>query len=202
MSFGNVWIGHKLSRRMPLVNWQRWQEIGFYLSTLCEFCFRFGFRFWLRFIFRFLFISYATCKLTAAMCFAVQIQQLIAAVRCTPYFLLLYSLYSISNFFWNIQECSLLCVQFLHVVCTVYTCTRYTLQHSVQSLQCTTIPCKPVHWWGNVTCAVPRGSGKHVVCTHVPEHKNLAVVAVVAAVVAVVAAVALQTEVCIDSVPE
>ena len=51
-----------------------------------------------------------------------------------------------------------------------------------------------------MTCAVPRGSGKHVVCTHVPEHKNLAVVAAVA-VVAVVAA-ALQTEVCIDSVPE
>ena len=51
-----------------------------------------------------------------------------------------------------------------------------------------------------MTCAVPRGSGKHVVCTHVPEHKNLAVVAVAAA--AAVAAVALQTEVCIDSVPE
>ena len=49
-----------------------------------------------------------------------------------------------------------------------------------------------------MTCAVPRGSGKHVVCTHVPEHKKLAVVAVVA----VVAAVVLQTEVCIDSVPE
>ena len=44
-----------------------------------------------------------------------------------------------------------------------------------------------------MTCAVPRGSGKHVVCTHVPEHKNLAAAA---------AAVALQTEVCIDSVPE
>ena len=56
-----------------------------------------------------------------------------------------------------------------------------------------------------MTCAVPRGSGKHVVCTHVPEHKNLAVVAAVAvaAVAAVAAAVvALQTEVCIDSVPE
>ena len=52
-----------------------------------------------------------------------------------------------------------------------------------------------------MTCAVPRGSGKHVVCTHVPEHKNLAVVAAVVAAVAVVAA-ALQTEVCIDSVPE
>ena len=63
------------------------------------------------------------------MCFAVQIQQLIAAVRCTPYFLLLYSLYSISNFFWNIQECSLLCVQFLYVVCTVYTCTRESPIH-------------------------------------------------------------------------
>ena len=37
---------------------------------------------------------------------------LIAAVQCTPYFLLLYSLYCISNFFWNILECSLLCVQF------------------------------------------------------------------------------------------
>ena len=49
-----------------------------------------------------------------------------------------------------------------------------------------------------MTCAVPRGSGKHVVCTHVPEHKNLAVVAAVAAV----AVVALQSEVCIDSVPE
>ena len=50
-----------------------------------------------------------------------------------------------------------------------------------------------------MTCTVPRGSGKHVVCTNVPEHKNLAVVAVVAAAVV---AVALQTEVCIDSVPE
>ena len=40
-----------------------------------------------------------------------------------------------------------------------------------------------------------------IVCTHVPEHKNLAVVAVVA-VAAAAAAVALQTEVCIDSVPE
>ena len=49
-----------------------------------------------------------------------------------------------------------------------------------------------------MTCAVPRGSGKHVVCTHVPEHKNLAVAVVVVAA----AAVALQTEVCIDSVPE
>jgi hypothetical protein len=39
------------------------------------------------------FISYATCKLTAAMCFAVQNQQLIAAVWCKPYFLPLYSLY-------------------------------------------------------------------------------------------------------------
>ena len=86
MSLGKVWIGHKLSRRMPLVNWQRLQEIGFYLSTLCEFCFRFGFRFWLRFIFTFLFISYATCNLTAAMCFAVQNQQLIAAVWCKPTF--------------------------------------------------------------------------------------------------------------------
>jgi hypothetical protein len=93
MSLGNVWIGHKLSRRMPLVNWQRWQEIGLYLSTLCEFCFRFGFRFWLRFIFRFLFISYATCKLTAAMCFDVQNQQLMASVWCK----LLYSLYCISK---------------------------------------------------------------------------------------------------------
>ena len=55
-----------------------------------------------------------------------------------------------------------------------------------------------------MTCAVPRGSGKHVVCTHVPEHKNLAVVAAVvaAAVAAAVVAAALQTEVCIDSVPE
>ena len=55
-----------------------------------------------------------------------------------------------------------------------------------------------------MTCAVPRGSGKHVVCTHVPEHKNLAVVAAVVVVVvaAAAAAVALQTEVCIDSVPE
>ena len=52
-----------------------------------------------------------------------------------------------------------------------------------------------------MTCAVPRGSGKHVVCTHVPEHKNLAVVAAVA-VAAVAAVVVLQTEVCIDSVPE
>ena len=51
-----------------------------------------------------------------------------------------------------------------------------------------------------MTCAVPRGSGKHVVCTHVPENKNLAVVAAVVVVAA--AAVALQTEVCIDSVPE
>ena len=51
-----------------------------------------------------------------------------------------------------------------------------------------------------MTCAVPRGSGKHVVCTHVPEHKNLAVVAAVVA--AAVVAAALQTEVCIDSVPE
>ena len=50
-----------------------------------------------------------------------------------------------------------------------------------------------------MTCAVPRGSGKHVVCTHVPEHKNLAVVVVV---VVAAAAVALQTEVCIDSIPE
>ena len=106
-----VWIGHKLSRRMPLVNWQRLQEIGFYLSTLCEFCFRFGFSFLVRFSFRFLFISYATCKLTAAMCFAVQNQQLIAAVWCTPYVLLLYSLYCISNSFWNILKCSLPCVQ-------------------------------------------------------------------------------------------
>ena len=53
-----------------------------------------------------------------------------------------------------------------------------------------------------MTCAVPRGSGKHVVCTHVPEHKNLAVVAAVVAVVAAAVVVALQTEVCIDSVPE
>ena len=118
-----------------------------------------------------------------ALDFGLDLMQLVnwqrqCDVRCTPYFSLLYSLYCISNFFWNIQECSLLCVQFLYVVCTVYTCTRYTLQHSVQSLQCTTIPCKPVHWWGNVTCAVPRGSGKHVVCTHVPEHKNLAVAVV------------------------
>ena len=111
MSLGKVWIGHKLSRRMPLVNWQRLQEIGFYLSTLCEFCFRFGFSFLVRFSFRFLFISYATCKLTAAMCFAVQNQQLIAAVWCTPYVLLLYSLYCISNSFWNILKCSLPCVQ-------------------------------------------------------------------------------------------
>jgi hypothetical protein len=59
-----------------------------------------------------LFISYATCKLTAAMCFAVQNQQLIAAVWCTPYVLLLYSLYCISNLFCNILKCSLLCVQF------------------------------------------------------------------------------------------
>jgi hypothetical protein len=47
------------------------------------------------------------------MCFAVQNQQLIAAVRCAPYFLLLYSLYCISNYFWNILKCSLLCVQFI-----------------------------------------------------------------------------------------
>ena len=55
-----------------------------------------------------------------------------------------------------------------------------------------------------MTCAVPRGSGKHVVCTHVPEYKDLAVAVVVVVVVVVVAAaeVALQTEVCIDSVPE
>ena len=46
------------------------------------------------------------------MCFAVQNQQLIAAVWCTPYFLLLYSLYCISNLFCNILKCSLLCVQF------------------------------------------------------------------------------------------
>ena len=59
MSLGKVWIGHKLSRRMPLVNWQRLQEIGFYLSTLCEFCFWFGFRIWLWFRFRFWLISYA-----------------------------------------------------------------------------------------------------------------------------------------------
>ena len=98
MSVGKVWIGHKLSRRMPLVNWQRLQEIGSYLSTLCDFCFRFGFRFCLRFSFRFWIRSYATCKLTAAICFTVQNQQLIAAVRCAPYFLLLYSLYCISNF--------------------------------------------------------------------------------------------------------
>ena len=112
MSLGKVWIGHKLSRRMPLVNWQRLQEIGFYLSTLCEFCFRFGFSFLVRFSFRFLFISYATCKLTVAMCFAVQNQQLIAAVWCTPYVLLLYSLYCIINLFCNVLKCSLLCVQF------------------------------------------------------------------------------------------
>ena len=43
------------------------------------------------------------------MCFAVQNQQLIA--WCTPY-LLLYSLYCISNFFCNILKYSLLCVQF------------------------------------------------------------------------------------------
>ena len=46
------------------------------------------------------------------MCFAVQYQQLIAAVWCTPYFLLLSSLYCISNLFCNILKCSLLCVQF------------------------------------------------------------------------------------------
>jgi hypothetical protein len=28
MSLGKIWIGHKLSRRMTLVNWQRFQEIG------------------------------------------------------------------------------------------------------------------------------------------------------------------------------
>jgi hypothetical protein len=110
MSLGKVWIGHKLSRRMPLVNWQRLQEIGSYLSTLCDFCFRFGFRFCLRFSFRFWLRSYATCKLTAPMCFAVQNHQLIAAVQCAPYFLLLYSLYCISNSFWNI----------LDVPCSVY----------------------------------------------------------------------------------
>ena len=38
--------------------------------------------------------------------FAIQL------VQCTPYFLLLYSLYCISNFFWNILECSLRCVLF------------------------------------------------------------------------------------------
>jgi hypothetical protein len=43
------------------------------------------------------------------MCFAVQNQQLIA--WCTPY-LLLYSLYCISNVFCNILKYSLLCVQF------------------------------------------------------------------------------------------
>jgi hypothetical protein len=41
------------------------------------------------------------------MCFAVQNQQLIAAVQCTPYFLLVYSLYCISNLFFNIQKCSI-----------------------------------------------------------------------------------------------
>ena len=112
MSLGKVWIGHKLSRRMPLVNWQRLLEIGSYLSTLCDFCFWFGFRFCLWFSFRFWFRSYATFKLTAAMCFAVQNQQHIAAVWCASYFLLLYSLYCISNSFWNILKCSLPCVQF------------------------------------------------------------------------------------------
>ena len=68
------------------------------------------------------------------MCFAVQIQQLIAAVRCTPYFLLLYSLYCISNFFWNIQECSLLCVQFLHVVCTHVQCKKVVAVSNLYAL--------------------------------------------------------------------
>ena len=56
--------------------------------------------------------SYATFKLTAVMCLAVQNQQHIAAVWCASYFLLLYSLYCISNSFWNILKCSLPCVQF------------------------------------------------------------------------------------------
>ena len=85
-------------------------EFCFYLSTLCEFCFWFGFRFFLRlrFRFRFLFISYTTCKLTVAMCFAVQNQQLIAWWR--PY-LLLYSLYCISNLF---------CIFFKNIPYSVY----------------------------------------------------------------------------------
>jgi hypothetical protein len=64
------------------------------------------------------FWSHATCKLTAAMCFAVQIRKLIAAAWCPPYFLLLYSLYCISKFFWDIQECSL-------IMCTVSSCSVY-----------------------------------------------------------------------------
>jgi hypothetical protein len=55
MHLGKVWIGHKLSRQMPLVNWQRLQETDYYLSTCCEFCFRFGFRFWSLFSFSFWF---------------------------------------------------------------------------------------------------------------------------------------------------
>jgi hypothetical protein len=41
---------------------------------------------------------YATCKLTVTMCFAVQNQQLIAAVQCTPFYcLLLYILSATSS---------------------------------------------------------------------------------------------------------
>jgi hypothetical protein len=46
------------------------------------------------------------------LCFGAQKQQLIGAVWCKPYFLLLYSLYSISNLFCNILKWNLLCVQF------------------------------------------------------------------------------------------
>ena len=46
------------------------------------------------------------------MCFTVQIQQLVAAVHFVLYQQLLL----------NIQKCSLLCVQFVHVVCLYVQC--------------------------------------------------------------------------------
>jgi hypothetical protein len=104
MSLGKVWIGRKLSWRMPLVNWQRLQEIGFYLSTLCEFCFQFCFRYLLRCSSRFLLISYALVNWQRQWAFLYRIGNLLLlyAVHCTAYFLLLYSLYCISNLFCNI----------------------------------------------------------------------------------------------------
>ena len=76
----------------------------------------------------------------------------------------MYSTYCISNFFWNILECSLLCVQF----------DLFSQKHLL----------------------APSGV---LFCQLLTEHKNLAVV--VAAAAAAVAA-ALQTEVCIESVPD
>jgi hypothetical protein len=55
MSLCKVWIEHKLSRQMPLVNWQRVQETDSYLST-CSF--QLGFVFWSWFSFRFWFRLY------------------------------------------------------------------------------------------------------------------------------------------------